>query len=57
MNTKICKDEWRDERLYVKMKIFIFMPPTLKMLEGHIAFGLSVCVCVCTCVRLLTFEW
>ena len=24
----------------------IFMPPTLKKLEGHIAFGLSVCVCV-----------
>ena len=21
------------------------MPPTLKKLEGHIAFGLSVCVC------------
>ena len=37
------------------------MPPTLKKLEGHIAFGLSVCacvsVCVCVCVRLLTFEW
>ena len=34
------------------------MPPTLKKLEGHIAFGLSVCVCVCVCacVRLLTFE-
>ena len=28
----------------------IFMPPTLKKLEGHIAFGLSVCVCVCVCV-------
>ena len=26
---------------------FLFMPPTLKKLEGHIAFGLSVCVCVC----------
>ena len=26
------------------------MPPTLKKLEGHIAFGLSVCVCVCVCV-------
>ena len=24
----------------------VFMPPTLKKLEGHIAFGLSVCVCV-----------
>ena len=41
----------------------IIMPPTLKKLEGHIAFGLSVCacvsvcVCVCVCVRLLTFEW
>ena len=33
----------------------VLMPPTLKKLEGHIAFGLSVCVCVC--VRLLTFEW
>ena len=22
-------------------------PPTLKKLEGHIAFGLSVCLCVC----------
>ena len=28
-----------------------FMPPTLKKLEGHIAFGLSVCVCVCTSVN------
>ena len=32
---------------------FIFMPPTLKKLEGHIAFGLSVCVSVC----VLTVEW
>ena len=24
----------------------LIMPPTLKKLEGHIAFGLSVCVCV-----------
>ena len=31
------------------------VPPTLKKLEGHIAFGLSVCLCVCVCV--LTFEW
>ena len=31
----------------------VFMPPTLKKLEGHIAFGLSVCVSVC----VLTFEW
>ena len=23
----------------------VVMPPTLKKLEGHIAFGLSVCVC------------
>ena len=30
----------------------LFMPPTLKKLEGHIAFGLSVCLSV----RLLTFE-
>ena len=28
-----------------------FMPPTLKKLEGHIAFGLSVCLSVCVCVR------
>ena len=34
----------------------LFMPPTLKKLEGHIAFGLSVCVCVGGWVRLLTFE-
>ena len=39
------------ENFYLK-KIDIFMPPTLKKLEGHIAFGLSVCVCV----RPLTFE-
>ena len=26
--------------------VVLFMPPTLKKLEGHIAFGLSVCVCV-----------
>ena len=31
------------------------MPPTLKKLEGHIAFGLSVCVGGGG-VRLLTFE-
>ena len=39
--------------------LVIFMPPTLKKLEGHIAFGLyvclsvclSVCVCVCTSVN------
>ena len=30
----------------------LFMPPTLKKLEGHIAFGLSVCLCVCVSVRL-----
>ena len=29
----------------------IFMPPTLKKLEGHIAFGLSVCVSVCASVN------
>ena len=29
-----------------------FMPPTLKKLEGHIAFGLSVCVSVCVSVCL-----
>ena len=34
----------------------VFMPPTLKKLEGHIAFGLSVCVCVCLCVCVLIFE-
>ena len=34
----------------------VFMPPTLKKLEGHIAFGLSVCVSVCVCVCVLTFE-
>ena len=37
-------------------KKIVFMPPTLKKLEGHIAFGLSVCVCVGGWVRLLTFE-
>ena len=31
---------------------FIIMPPTLKKLEGHIAFGLSVCLSVCVCVRV-----
>ena len=24
----------------------VFMPPTLKKLEGHIGLGLSVCLCV-----------
>ena len=28
----------------------LIMPPTLKKLEGHIAFGLSVCLSVCLCV-------
>ena len=32
---------------YQSLYLSIFMPPTLKKLEGHIAFGLSVCVCVC----------
>ena len=27
-------------------RISVFMPPTLKKLEGHIAFGLSVCLSV-----------
>ena len=31
------------------------MPPTLKKLEGNIAFGLSVCVCGGG-VRLLTLN-
>ena len=37
---------------------FLIMPPTLIKLEGHIAFGLSVCVCVGVSgwVGLLTFE-
>ena len=30
------------------------MPPTLKKLEGHIAFGLSVCLCVCVCACVCT---
>ena len=33
----------------------LIMPPTLKKLEGHIAFGLSVrvsvCLSVCVCVN------
>ena len=37
----------------VNMFVTFVMPPTLKKLEGHIAFGLSVCVSVC----VLTFEW
>ena len=28
----------------------LIMPPTLKKLERHIAFGLSVCLSVCLCV-------
>ena len=30
----------------VSFKDAIFMPPTLKKLEGHIGLGLSVCLCV-----------
>ena len=40
---------WRNIRGSVSRhwhKCRFFMPPTLKKLEGHIAFGLSVCVCV-----------
>ena len=33
----------------------VFMPPTLKKLEGHIAFGLSVCVCVCLSVCVCVY--
>ena len=39
------------------------MPPTLKKLEGHIAFGLSVCLSVRVCVGasvshfFKTSEW
>ena len=36
--------------------LFLVMPPALKKLEGHIAFGLSVCLWVGGWVRLLTFE-
>ena len=59
------KTQWRFEPLYPYCTgaglmtlplIVIFMPPTLKKLEGHIAFGLSVCLSVCVCVRPLTFE-
>ena len=35
---------------------YIFMPPTLKKLEGHIAFGLSVCLYVCY-TFFVTSEW
>ena len=31
----------------------IIMPPTLKKLEGHIVFGLSVCLSVCVTINLL----
>ena len=31
--------------------VVLFMPPTLKKLEGHIALGLSVCLCVCASVN------
>ena len=34
-----------------KTIFYVFMPPTLKKLEGHIAFGLSVCLCVCASVN------
>ena len=45
-------------RCFSLMFILLFiMPPTLKKLEGHIAFGLSVCVSVCLSVCVLTFEW
>ena len=30
-----------------------FYDLTLVKLEGHVAFGLSVCVCMCVCVCLL----
>ena len=42
-NTEQCRYDI-EERLV--------MPPTLKKLEGHIAFGLSVCVSVCLSVCL-----
>ena len=42
---------------YRSINEIMFMPPTLKKLEGHIAFGLSVCLCVCVSVCVLTFEW
>ena len=31
--------------------VLLFMPPTLKKLEGHIALGLSVCLSVCASVN------
>ena len=53
--------EKNDIKLAFLLMFKLIMPSTLKKLEGHIAFGLSVClsvcVCVCACVRLLTFEW
>ena len=43
---------WLPAGAYMPLKA-LFMPPTLKKLEGHIAFGLSVCMSVCEWVRLL----
>ena len=40
-----------DFALYFDTQLVFFMPPTLKKLEGHIAFGLSVCLSVCVCIR------
>ena len=39
----------------IKKKIEIPVPPTLKKLAGHIAFGLSVCVCVSSSVSHFFF--
>ena len=35
----------------------VFMPPLLKKLKGHIAFGLSVLVCVRPSMRQLQNTW
>ena len=44
-------DDYRANSLnFHELAKLIFMPPTLKKLEGHIAFGLSVCVSVCLSV-------
>ena len=43
-------NEVTDQRA-VDVRQFVFMPPTLEKLKGHISLGLSVCPAVRPCVR------
>ena len=45
-HVQIPNDKIVDPYFFHVKVMRLFMPPTLKKLEGHIAFALPVCLCV-----------